>query len=265
MKKKYLLFVWLGLCSTLLQAQYSKNEGFPYFIERNPCAAADAMGGTNTAAEGNIYSIFYNPAGIANLKGLEIAGSMANQTAGSGVFYNFGAVGIKWNKFMTTALSFHNRTSNFMDFGNDFSQIRKIGLTLGSSIYKNLDIGVNLNYFESHTDKSHRAFAIDVGAKYKIHLTRNSQINIGADIKNLTASSINYPSNWWQDITIAYNLTYYQNIPIPTLATVGISFQNKNILKTKSKILGIISMAEYQYNCRSQYFNTLRFGTELLL
>ncbi len=255
MIKIIVLFFSLFLCFDSVKAQVlSLNESGPYHFQRNPSAAAEAMGGAYTTVDGNLFSVFYNPAGINSLKGLEVAGSFANRLYGlPDPRYYYGSAGMKIHKYLSTAFTFQRfkGDKNNTLFPGGLPAINKYTLTLGSRIFSTLDLGVNINYLDYQLSNLRAAFCFDAGAKYSMFAGNSSTIVFAADVKNI--GNVNFKSSQgWQ-------------LAIPAFATLGIAYQHKNPFHGRKEFMQVLVQAEYMHNLRSAYYHTTRFGTELLL
>src|ERR1700752_4350542 len=100
MTKLKTLFIFL--LPTFLFGQYKSGFLTENFFGRLPSARAEAMGQSYTSIDGDLSSIYFNPAGIATIKGLELNGSYTPPTfyLASGGFTSFFAAGCRINKYL---------------------------------------------------------------------------------------------------------------------------------------------------------------------
>lgn len=88
-------------------AQYDYGFMNETYFSRQPSARAEALGKAYTAIDGDLASIFYNPAGTARLKGFELNTSFNDSpTRGlNNAGYNFISAGFHLNQYLTVGLS----------------------------------------------------------------------------------------------------------------------------------------------------------------
>lgn len=252
---QYFFIIYFALNAVCI----GQNSAAPYLFGRNPYAAAEAMGGANTALGTNLFSVFYNPAGIQNMNGIEVAGSFANQYYSSDAKYIYGSAGMRWNKYLSTAITYHEASYSIASIymvGTNRPPLQKFTFTVASAPFKNFNVGLNLNRFEYNELYKTSAYCVDAGLQYKIELNKKSMIFIGSEMKNLNGA------------VIKYNFPGFYPSPevnIPTIGSTGIAYQNKKLFKSERLLVGLTLQLEYCYNLKHSNYNTPRFGTELQL
>ncbi|MDZ7260868.1 MAG: PorV/PorQ family protein [candidate division KSB1 bacterium] len=194
MKKNFLIVALLFLVSIIpemvLKADSPGTVGFE-FLRTQVGARPSAMGGAFVAVSGDLNSIYYNPAGIADIKSPTgsftylkhlldfhsgFMGGILPQwwgNLGLGIHYmNFGS----FTKTTSTEPEGTGETFGAYSFS--------ISLAYGSKFFKHLSYGWSLKYIRSSIDTyTSDAMAIDLGAIF--HVPWMKDLNIGAGITNL--------------------------------------------------------------------------------
>jgi len=107
MKRSFLCLV-TGLLLQNLQAQYNGYMQELVFIKQ-PSARVEALGTSYVAIGGDVYSSYYNPAGISLLNGLEFeAGNSSSHFFYENTNYTFAGLGSKVSKWLTMSGSVYN-------------------------------------------------------------------------------------------------------------------------------------------------------------
>jgi len=246
--------------------QYEPGYLSEFFFGRQPNARAEAMGKGYTSIDGDLGSIYFNPAGIATIKSIEINATYTPPdcylTKG---YYTFYGLNYKLNKYLQIALSqFHfDYGKTFVVNANKTLYTEKNTLTIASEPLKNLLIGLNANYFieQPGIDKTSSTIFVDFGVIKKIQIAlqkKNRQtLNFGASISNL-----NYSSNkiTFNGITTKYYL--------PVITRYGVSYES-NFGKThfidSVSLIRILAQSEYQLLLNSEYRSGIKFGAEITL
>src|SRR6185369_9105700 len=141
--------------------QYNYNFLKEFYFARQPSARAEAMGKGYSSIDGDLSTMFFNPAGTATLQGLALSGSMASPYyLLKKAKYSFIGAGYKINPHLFIGLSRNNFSlgeniysidinGNISGFStNDFYS--NYCMNLSSQPIKNLLIGLNANYFIWH-------------------------------------------------------------------------------------------------------------------
>lgn len=125
------LFVLLSMVA-MLSADYNSADAD---IRMGLGARALSMGSAASASVRNVTAAYWNPAGLANLKGIELAG-MYSADMGIDRTYNFGALGMKFN-YGTVAVSWINANMT------DFEEYDDNGTYVGSFDYNRNNIALS--------------------------------------------------------------------------------------------------------------------------
>ncbi len=225
MKKLTLLFVIFIILNSISFSQVRKSGiNSLAFLKVGVGAKQVGIGSAATTLIGDPNMVFWNPAGIilennkaafdfsynrwiadiVNIAGVITYNLGRTGTIGFGVI-SFGLSGITADRDLLPPelayLQIDNQTSStysFRDIAVVFSYARKVTDALS--------LGVNLKYLHERIDDlSANAFAIDIGANYKV----TNFWNLGARLSNL-GSDIKY---------------YEISSPIPLLFSIGTSFK----------------------------------------
>lgn len=161
------------------------------FLKIGAGARAIGMGGTYTAISNDIYSVYYNPAGVANSSGFgQVAFNHAQWLAS--INYDFAALSLNLQDFGTIFFSLTSlgvpedkvRTIDFPDGDGrvwDASSLA-IGAGFAKKLTDKFSIGFHAKYIrEAIWNTSASGFAIDVGTYY---VTPFNDLIIGASISN---------------------------------------------------------------------------------
>ncbi len=140
------LLIILLILPNIVTAQY---KGFLYesFFARQPGARAEAMGKAYTSIDGDLTTVFFNPAGISSLKGIELNASYTPPPFYlTEAYYTYFAAGVKVNDYLRLSFSqfqFNLGETNLMQSARVYT--RNNTLTIGSEPIKNLYLGLNAN------------------------------------------------------------------------------------------------------------------------
>lgn len=229
------------------------------FMRMGAGARAMGMGNAYTAVEGDIYSSYFNPAGLSSIKGRQFTFSFRHLTMDRAFRYFAlgGPVGLDagfaltWLNAGTDDIVGRdlngNPTGNLEDSRNAFT------LSFGKEINKLLSVGLNAKYtMWKLADDDAKSFGFDFGLSLR-------------PIRNLTASfvvrDINSRYTWQSDrwaeyISDADGQTMEKEDEFPAYYTFGLSykmFDEKLILSTTLESiedypLGVDVGASYEYN-----------------
>jgi opacity protein-like surface antigen len=161
------------------------------FLKINPGARAVAMGGALTSIGSDIYSIYYNPAGIAEATtNAQITFNHANWLADMTYDFAAGAIRIEGLGTIFTSLTAFNvpdeKVRTFQNPEGDGRYWNAGALAIGVGYARQLtdrfSFGINAKYVhESIWNSSSAGFAMDIGMLYR---TPFNDLKIGASITN---------------------------------------------------------------------------------
>jgi len=194
MKTKILIVIALIALTALPQPDRSTAKvgtTAAQFLKIGAGARAIGMGGAYSAVSNDIYSAFYNPAGITNIPG---GGQAAFNHAEwlADISYDFAAASLNLSGFGSLFLTLTSlsvpedkvRTFEFPEGDGrmwDASSIA-IGLGFAKKLTEDFSIGLHLKYIrEGIWNTSASGFAIDIGTYY---VTPFNGLIIGASIAN---------------------------------------------------------------------------------
>ncbi|MCF6269741.1 MAG: PorV/PorQ family protein [Melioribacteraceae bacterium] len=278
--KKYSLIILFMVFGLLSQSLAQPDGGTTtkvgttsaQFLKIGAGARAVGMGGAYSAMSNDIYSVYWNPAGLSTSRNsTEVTFNHANWIAD--MSYDFAAASFKLGNMGTLAAS-------FTSFGTPEEKVRTfanpegdgrmwdagaiaVGLTYSKMLTDRFSIGVTAKYIrESIWNSSSSGFAVDVGTLYRTpfnDLTISAAIfNFGSDLtldgrdiqfnsdpnNNIDTGPNNIPANYDTD---AY--------PIPMMFRFGLAM---DAVKTRYLRLSVATDA-VQPNDNSPYLN---IGTE---
>ena len=196
--KKYSLIIILLMLGLLTQTQAQLDGGTSkvgttaaQFLKIGAGARAVGMGGAYSAISNDVYSVYWNPAGLATSNNTtEATFNHANWMAD--IKYDFAAVSFNFGDAGTVAASFtslgtpEQEVRTLIDPGGDGRMWDYGGISAAISYSKMLtdrfSIGVNAKYIrENLWNSSSTGFAIDVGTLYR---TPFNDLTISAAIFN---------------------------------------------------------------------------------
>ena len=160
------------------------------FLKISAGARGSAMGGANVAVVNDLSSGFWNPAGLANLKGIQAY--FENNGWLAGTDYNFGSFGFEWPRVGVFSLSLAilkspddlvRTVENPNGTGEKFnSQDMSIGLSVGKKLTDELSLGATIkNIRQRIWHSSGQTVGVDIGVQYK---TPIKNLILGASIAN---------------------------------------------------------------------------------
>lgn len=271
MKKLIVIFVFI--IPSLSFGQYRYGFLQESFFGRQPSARAESLGKSYSSIDGDLTTIFYNPAGTATIQGLEIDASYVSPYyALEKAKYNFLSIGYNINKYLTIGLSRNHFTS-----GQEISLLDNTGnaivtehiptntiysLNVSSQPIRNLFIGLNTNYLIwNPIDQAASSFFLDFGIikRFQFGQTKvtSHSINIGASITNLNFSKI----------TLDFNGNEYRN-ELPVINRYSANYQfylNKKVLLEALTTFRLLIQGEYQLLLNSEYHRGFHTGAEIML
>ncbi|TAE56462.1 MAG: hypothetical protein EAZ89_04680, partial [Bacteroidetes bacterium] len=272
----YLLFLLLPLSG--LYAQYDTEFQPEYFFGWLPSPRAEAMGQADVAAGNSIASIYYNPAAIGQVKGLQTFVSTAAPLylLTEADFYDVGFA-MKVHPLLTAGLSVRQMSLGETDFeillGGQYypigrSKSTNYALTLASEPVKNLRVGVNVNLFDwkyISKDVSPKTNAylphFDAGVMYTLDVPAGSgdphHLTLAASVTNLSGARITFGVDSFE--------TQQQ---FPAFARIGAAYafsREVSIPGMKPGPVDVLLQAEYQNILNSEYKTAFRAGAEVVL
>jgi hypothetical protein len=264
-------FMILFSCCVLPMWSFGQYEyGFlsEFFFNRVPSARAEAMGKGYAPADGDLGSIYFNPAGTATIGRLAINTSYTppGYYVLTGSYHTFFATGSRLNRYFTIALSQYK-----FDFGKTAiaNAVKKPfternTLTIASEPVRNLLVGVNANYFvwqPGSVEKKSTAVYIDAGIIKKMIFVQGQKnrhsLSAAASISNINKAHTNATFS-------GVSSRYY----LPVIARYGLSYQwayGKMFFIDTASIFKLLLQAEYQQVVNSKYRSGIRLGAELTL
>ena len=223
---KYKLIILIVLLPILLIAlnEDAGTTGFSFF-KVNYSARAAAMANAYTGLSNEATAVFFNPAGLVQLKSNQAAMTYMSYldgvNCGSAVYaYSLDnevtlavfSKGLSAKEERTLANEIGQYAGTDGTFGiSDFV----FGVSAAKYLMHNLDVGINLKFLQESLDKNNAtALALDFGI---MHQTTNRNLKLGIAIRNIGKQLSYYTDN-----------EYKENLP--TTATAGFSYHPNNKL-----------------------------------
>lgn len=257
MKKIYITLMIALLASSLSFAQEVSKVGTTsaVFLGIDVGARAVGRGGAFVASAEDVTGLYWNPAGIARIDGMQVAFSHSQWIADvnfnfvgiAAPLQNLGTIGVNAT-FVTMDDIERTTILQPMGTGGTFSAgSYAIGLTFARELTDRFSIGMTAKYItENIYNSSARGFAIDIGTLFT---TRVPGLKIGMNISNygtkmqmsgrdlLTQTDID-PTIEGNNYNINANLAT-DAYDLPLLFRVGISYDLLNGNEKNSLVIGI--------------------------
>jgi hypothetical protein len=151
-------------------------------------AAISAMGGASAAAPGGLWSLGFNPAGLADVNERQIGGTYLKWIEGSNVSYGavalppgfaLGAIGWDQGSIKTTSgYAWENTNEKVSDFG----AIAGYGTKLPSTL-ANVSVGISGQFWQkNYAGSKASTFGVNFGGRY---MAMEDQLTVGAYVQNI--------------------------------------------------------------------------------
>lgn len=261
--KKFILNCLFFVIPLISFSQNGHRFESAFFLGRQPSAAAEAMGKAYVSLDGDLGSIFFNPAGIARIEKTQIYNSYTPPPAYFTLkgFYLFNSLNYRISPYLNVALS----RFRFNVGENDFHQRlydEKFTATIASEPFKNLLLGFNANYFNwtpRPGTATHPVF-FDFGFIKKFPIGRQKKqqyINAGASVSNFTKAST---TAHFSDFDVKYYL--------PIISRYGLSFNfsfGKRSFFDSGSTIQVLVQSDYQLLLNSKYKQGIRLGGQFTI
>ena len=199
MKKILLLSLILIPCALLLGV----------YDDYQSSARARGMGGAFVGVANDVNTIFFNPAGLADL-GYEAKIGFAQLNGEEFSQYKTLALGAKLpKKFGTLGIGIRMLDVDFEDYTLMGEQIWSLshGITLQKDIHSTINVGYNVNYYHltfDDSDESDDAFGFDLGVTALLH----TRTKVGFALTNLGQAKMGFENQMKLPSTMAMGISY---------------------------------------------------------
>ncbi len=273
---KLAVFVIIILFPAISFGQYDNSSFREMFFGRLPNARAEAMGKAYASIDGDISTVFFNPAGTATIKGLEVNASFASPYyLLPELKFNYFGLAYHFNKYLTIGLSRNQNNYGMMYLRTNESPESVVDsgvmtnniytLNIASQPIKNLFVGLNVNYMiYGFIDPKPKVLFFDFGVIKKFPIQQNSNfqqsINIAANICNLNHSKMTFIGSF------QHGFEHYNNLPVITRYAANYQFVlKKHLLIDTLNTLEFLAQAEFDDLLNSDYLASYHFGAEVKL
>jgi hypothetical protein len=256
-----------------LFAQYDGSFLGETYFSRPPSARATALGKSYNSIDGDLASIFYNPAGTATLKGLEL------NTSFSSKFYflekakfSFLSVGYNFNELITVGFS-----RNHYSYGEEILFTDENGNPVASpnvpfqTIYSlngsiqpinNLLIGLNVNSaFYNLMGDNFNTYYVDLGVIKKFEFITEKKnihfINVGVSCTNVNSAVMKMEFQGLQN-----------EAALPVMGRIGLSYSGEYSMEGLSDTLETfnwLAQVDYKHLANSEFRGGISVGAELMV
>ena len=285
MKKLFTILAVIIYIVTYYDVRSQTYNGALYemFFGSEPSARAEGMGKHLSAVTGDALSYYYNPAGMASLKGLNLNAAFAgpyyttDNKELENSYFDFFSASYNIKKYGTAGLSAdyfkysYDRTV-YDEFGNarvvssDFSNTI-YRLTLSSEVIKDLYVGLNLNLLNQDNglseftvanekgNGSSNVFYFDLGVlkSFKFNSKKLDQsISLGTSVINVNTATFSL-------------IDAAQGEQLPVIFRLGASYDlsvNDRSISSKLKSYKFLVDAEYEDLFNSKYYGGFHGGFE---
>lgn len=246
--------------SLLIFAPVFANSQNVYSV--SPSAKVLGLGGAATSIDGDISTIYCNPAGLSHLKGLDMYyANYSTKLFNQKLDNNFFGFAYSFNKKWSFGLTFQEGKNNpfYLNTTNTFFTIK------GSyKLKRNFSIGMNLNLSNKNSSKKISKESFDIGILKKIPIrkteTFTDYLNLGFSVKNVNPIQLLMYSFKPSQSSNRYGEIYLIN-------NLGISYQfeidKKIIYKNLKTFTGIILLDSRFYLSEEKETSNFYCGTEL--
>ena len=227
--KKCLILIIIMFCSVLLVAQNENagTSGFT-FLKVNYSARAAAMGNAYTGLSNDADAVFFNPAGLVQVKSPQA--SLTYMSYLDGINCGSAVYVYPANEKTTLAVfakglsateekTFANELGEYEGTDGTFGMSDFIfGISVARYLLSMLDVGINAKFIqESLDDNSASAVVFDAGI---MHQSTNENVKVGIAIRNIGKQLTYHTDNEYEEV-------------MPTTLTVGFNYHpRKNIYAT---------------------------------
>ena len=250
---------WLILLIPIFLVGIDKNAGTTgfTFLKVNYSARASALGNAYTGLSNDASAVFFNPAGLVQMKGKQAEITYMNYLdgvdCGSAIFawrYNdktaFAAFskGLNATEDRTLVDAYGQYAGTDGTFGvSDFV----FGLSAAHYVLSNLDAGINLKFIRESLDENSATAAVcDVGI---MHQTTNKNLKVGVALRNIGKQLSYFTDHEYEEelpVTAAIGFSlhpndkFYANVDIykplkyDYTGKLGIEYKLHNILALRA-------------------------------
>lgn len=196
MKLCVIITLCILLCNWAIQ-QSSAVEATSSFLRINADARGTAMGGAQGAATGDVYAMYWNPAGLAKVLFREVG--LTYQRAFQGLNYSFLGYATPTESYGTLGghlfflgsgsitSTYENPDGSFAGTGDSFSVVDLgLGLSHSKEIVEDISYGVSVKLISHKIMDEHAfSFALDAGLLYQ---TLIEELQIGLAMQNFSTN-----------------------------------------------------------------------------
>ena len=250
-------------------------DGFQqeFFFGNIPDIRAEGLGQANTSLGGSVSGLFFNPANIGSIDdfALDLSTSAPFYVLRNSDYYFAGGayrvhpkvvVALSTNIFAIGPTGFDvNLDGN--RYPVDKPTSTNLTLSAAGEVLAGLHLGVNLNLFSwklFHDVSAARTLLLDLGLLYELDLPEEKgQLRFGTSLSNAFTPRIAYEAP-----DGARDTNYF-----PVIFRIGTTYETEfmaQIPGVAQKLpIGLLGTAEYETVFNSDYRNTIRLGSEVVL
>lgn len=270
MKLKVLAIVIFFFLPFLMSGQDEYGVNGYLLLSRQPSARSEAMGRGYASFGGDLSSVYFNPAGISTIPGLEvdIATASPYYLLEDAHFY-FASAGFKISKYLAFATTVHEFSIpdiTFMDADGNFTEhvhfrATDYKLTLASEPLDHFYVGLNFNLStmtpQDLTQTSNVGY-FDIGLLKEFLVAKTEKtkqsIQVGGSVVNVNSASMDYESSGGGGS---------QDLPVVSRLGAHYSFMFNPSRPDSLHWLECIVQTEVEDLLNSKYLTSLKGGLEI--
>lgn len=257
------LLILAVMTPVLLQGQSNGYRGAfaEMFFGRQPSARSEAMGRTQVAVGGVLFSSYYNPAALASLTHLTAGTGLASPYYIEGSRYDYYGAALPLGRLGTVALSrfFFDRALEPAQYDDaiveqrDYTALYSMNYALRIGHW--VDAGVTVHFFRRLTSTPDfewdmRGWPVDIGLFRSMPINETASLRLGASLSNLNGVKVGIEN---------------QRDALPQILRLGGSYVTQIREHGNEPLMRLLATVEYQALLNSDYRRALRVGLEALL
>lgn len=191
----YKIITLVILAAGISFAQNKTGTTIGQFLKIEPSARISALGNAGSSMSGEAAAVFFNPAGLGRMKGIDMQFTYNQWLAD--IMYNYAVVAVNLTEIGTIALQLTSLNSGEIDVttveqprgtGERYTVTNfALGLSYGMMLTDRVSVGATLNYVnETIWHSSLSTFGLNFGVQYEVY---ENGPRFGASVSNFGPSA----------------------------------------------------------------------------
>ncbi len=249
------LLVFSGISSQAYCAEISGAD----FLKIEPSARAMTMGSGYAALTNDVFSVYYNPAGLSEVATTQFGASHNEWMAGLSQEY-FGLAGRRGKGSYGVGIKLLHRNqierNEIGAYEGDFTNYEgTFSLGYGYPVGKEHSLGLNLKYVHRKIyDKAFRSYALDLGYQYRHLFPDRSLLALGSTVKNLGPKISFEDREYKLPRVYEFSAAYGMNFFYKRQATFNANWQYYEVANEQKLSLGVDFKIAARLHIRGAYF-----------